>query len=81
MATPYQYPYRQDGIGAQSPAGQALLQSLTAAEAQGSLNDEDGLALYKASKDTKGGQRQWWLELGMAAAGGILVGWLIGRAF
>lgn len=68
-------------IGALSAGGGALVKSVQEAEQQGLLSDEDGTAVYKAAKDTRGGQKQWWLEVGMGVGGGILLGYLLGKAF
>lgn len=66
-------------IGALSPAGNGVVTAITTAERQSQLNDEDGAAVYKAAKDTRGGQKQFWLELGMGVGGGLLVGYLLGK--
>jgi hypothetical protein len=76
QAVPY-----QSVVGALTASGKTLVQGISAAEQQGALSDDDGTALYKAAKDTRGGQRQWWLELGITAGAGVFVGWLIGRAY
>lgn len=68
-------------VGALSPGGNGIVTSITQAERGGQLNDDDGQAIYKAAKDTRGGQKQWWIELGIGVGGGLIIGYLLGKAF
>ena len=64
-------------FGALGQAGSALVTSINAAEQQGGLSTEDGQAVYKAAKATAGGTRAWWVDVGVAAIGGITLGYLV----
>lgn len=66
-------------IGALTAGGNGLVSSIAAAENAGQLNDEDGAAIFKRAKDTRGGQKQYWIELGIGIGSGLLVGYLLGK--
>lgn len=68
-------------IGAMSETGTIITTGITQANAQKTLSDEDGQGIYKAARDTNGGKKSWWLDLGIAAGVGVLGGYLLGKAF